>query len=132
MSGKRILVVEDDARVREACVDTLSSLGYTIVAVDDGASGLAEIERTAPDVILLDLLMPRARVDGLEFLSQVAIGPAAHTPVVILSALGEALAKHLSTDITAELRITAVLAKPVALETLVQEVERALGIGIPL
>ena len=130
MSGKRILVIEDDARVREACVDILGDLGHTIVAVDDGASALAEIEQATPDVILLDLLMPRAKMDGLEFLSEVASGPAAHTPVIILSALGETLARHLSSDLTAELRIAAILPKPVPLDTLVHEIDRAHGVGM--
>ena len=115
MTAKRILVIEDDPRVREATVGVLEDLGHTIVAVDDGASALNEIARDTPDVILLDLVMPRAQVDGLEFLSRVASGPAAHTPVIILSALGETLARHLSTDVTTELRIAAILPKPVAL-----------------
>ena len=132
MSAKRILVIEDDARVREACIDILSDLGHTIVAVDDGASAVAEIARAAPDVILLDLLMPRAKMDGLEFLSKVARGPAAQTPVIILSALGETLARHLSSEITAELRISAILPKPVALDALVQEIDRVHGAGVSL
>jgi CheY-like chemotaxis protein len=132
MSGKRILVIEDDPRVREACVDILGELGHTLVAVDDGARALAEIARAAPDVILLDLLMPRAKMDGLEFLSRVATGPAAHTPVIILSALGETLARHLSRDITAELRIAAILPKPVALDALVHEIDRVHAVGTSL
>jgi CheY-like chemotaxis protein len=43
MTGRRILVVDDDARMREACADILGGLGHTIVAVDDGAGALAEI-----------------------------------------------------------------------------------------
>ena len=132
MSGKRILVIEDDAQVREACIDILGDLGHTIVAVDDGTSALAEIARAAPDVILLDLLMPRAKMDGLAFLSQISSGPAAQTPVIILSALGETLARHLSSDITTELRISAILPKPVALDALVQEIDRAHGVGMSL
>jgi len=130
MSGKRILVIEDDPRVREACIDILGELGHTIVAVDDGASALAEIERATPEVILLDLLMPRAKVDGLDFLSKIANGPAAQTPVIILSALGETLARHLSRDITAELRIAAILSKPVSLDALVHEIDRAYDVGL--
>ena len=123
--GKRILIIEDDAGVRQACVDILVDLGHTITAVDDGATALAEITQAAPDVILLDLLMPRAKMDGLEFLSHVASGPAGRTPVIILSALGAALARHLSNDISAELKIAAVLPKPFALDTLVAEIDRA-------
>ena len=128
--GKRILIIEDDAGVRQACVDILGELGHTITAVDDGAAALAEIERAAPELILLDLLMPRAKVDGLQFLSHVASGAARQTPVIILSALGAALARHLSSDISAELNIAAVLPKPVALDTLVEEINRADSVGI--
>jgi CheY-like chemotaxis protein len=132
MTGKRILVVEDDALVREACVDVLADRGHTVVAVDDGATGLAEIARAAPDVILLDLLMPRAEVDGLEFLSRVATGAMVQTPIVIVSAVGEALARELSSHVTETLRIAAILGKPVGLDRLVQEIDRALGLAISL
>jgi two-component system, OmpR family, response regulator MprA len=132
MTGKRILIIDDDAHVREACVDILKDLGHTTIAVDDGASALTEIARATPDVILLDLLMPRAKVDGLDFLSLIARGPAAQTPVIILSALGATLARHMSNEISTGLNIAAVLAKPVALDTLVQEVARAERVGLSL
>jgi len=132
VSGKRILIVDDDAHVRQACADVLSDLGHTTIAVADGAAHLAEIARAAPDVILLDLLMPRAKVDGLDFLTLIARGPAAQTPVIIVSALGATLARHMSDEIGAGLNISAVLAKPVALDTLVQEVDRAERVGLSL
>ena len=132
MKGKRILIIEDDPDVRQACVDVLTDLGHTTIAVDDGASALAEIAQAPPDVILLDLLMPRAQVDGLDFLSRVASGQAAQTPVIILSALGATLARHMSTDISAGLNIAAVLPKPVALDTLIQEIDRADAVRMPL
>lgn len=132
MREKRVLIVDDDANVRQACADILSDLGHTTIAVADGASALAEIARAAPDVILLDLLMPRAKVDGLDLLTLIASGPAAHTPVIILSALGATLARHMSNEVSSGLNIAAVLAKPVALETLVQEVDRAERVGLSL
>jgi CheY-like chemotaxis protein len=132
MTCKRILIIDDDAYVRQACVDILEDLGHTTIAVDDGASALTEIARATPDVILLDLLMPRAKVDGLDFLSLIARGPAAQTPVIILSALGATLARHMSNEISMGLNIAAVLAKPVALDTLIQEVARAERVGLSL
>jgi len=132
MTGKRILVVEDDALVREACVDILADRGHTVVAVDDGETGLAEIAHTAPDVILLDLLMPRAKVDGLEFLSRIAAAAVVQTPIVIVSAVGEALAEEVSSHVAATLRIAAILGKPVGLDRLVQEIDRALGLAVSL
>ena len=127
MTGKRILVVEDDALLRDTCVDILGSQGHTIVAVDDGADALAEIARTPPDVIVLDLLMPRAKVDGLEFLSRIAGSAAAHTPIVILSALGEMMAREVSAPLATALCIAAILGKPVALDTFLREIDRVLG-----
>ena len=132
MIGKRILIVEDDAHVRQACADVLTDLGHTTIAVADGTGALAEIARAAPDVILLDLLMPRAKVDGLDLLTLIARGPAAQAPVIIMSALGATLAQHMSNEIGEGLNIAAVLAKPVALDTLVQEVDRAERVGVSL
>ena len=74
MRPRYILLVEDDPWVRGACVELLSSLGHTVVAVDDGAVALQEIPRRRPDVILLDLIMPRAELDGIGLLSELAAG----------------------------------------------------------
>jgi hypothetical protein len=52
--------------------------------------------------------------------------------VIIVSALGETLARHLSRDVSAELKIAAVLPKPVALDTLVAEIDRADSVGVSL
>ena len=126
MSAKRILLVEDDADVREACVDVLQSLGHTVVAVDDGAAALEEIVRQRPDVILLDLIMPMARVDGVTLLSR--LGNGAKIPIVILSALGDAVAEWVSPDLRAGLSIAAVLNKPCSFDELADTIE---GLGEP-
>ena len=126
-AGKRILVVEDDHHVREACVDVLVALGYKVVAVDDGARARAELSRLRPDVILLDLLMPRAELDGLGFLSWLAASAWADVPVVILSASGKPLAQEVSPQVASALHIAAILPKPVTLETLAREIGPLVG-----
>jgi len=127
MSPKRVLVVEDDPGVRQFCVDALQGLGYALVAVDDGSLALQEIPRFQPDLILLDLIMPRARLDGVGLLSMLARGPACNIPVIILSAFGNALAQEVSPDVTGALHIGAILSKPVSLDTLAREVYRLIG-----
>jgi CheY-like chemotaxis protein len=77
---RHILLVEDDRWVRDACVDVLGSLGHTVVAVDDGAVALQEIPRQRPDVILLDLIMPSAELDGIGLLSRLAGEPSIDIP----------------------------------------------------
>ena len=58
-----VLVVDDDASIREMLSDYLSSEGYRVALAEDGAAMRREIERAAPDLVLLDLKLPRE--DGL-------------------------------------------------------------------
>ena len=125
MSPKRILLVEDDRDVRASCAEFLGSLGHTVVAVDDGAVALGEIARLRPDVILLDLIMPKAEMDGVTLLSRLAAGPS--IPVVILSAFGDALAQELSPEVMAALPIVAILTKPFSFDALTREIDRLGG-----
>jgi DNA-binding response OmpR family regulator len=67
MSAK-ILVVEDELELSEAYEVILSSAGYTVVMAQDGYDALTILKSFEPDIILLDLRMPR--VSGLEFLEQ--------------------------------------------------------------
>jgi two-component system, OmpR family, response regulator MprA len=59
-----ILVVDDDASIRRMLERTLTADGYDVTATDGGGAALAAIERTAPDLLVLDLSLPD--VDGLE------------------------------------------------------------------
>jgi CheY-like chemotaxis protein len=123
MIAKRILLVEDDPDLRELYAEVLRDLGHTVVAVDDGAVALSEIPRLHPDVILVDLIMPKAELDGVALLSRLAAGP--RIPVVILSALADGLSDELSPEVKAALPITAILPKPVSLDALAREIDRA-------
>ena len=98
-------------------------MGHTVVAVDDGAVALSEITRLHPEVILVDLIMPKAELDGVALLSRLAAGP--RIPVVILSALADGLSDGLSPEVKAALPITAILTKPVSLDELMHEIDRA-------
>ena len=58
-----VLLVDDDAPIRRMLERTLTAEGYAITAVADGGSALAQVERSLPDVIVLDVAMPG--LDGL-------------------------------------------------------------------
>jgi two-component system, OmpR family, response regulator MprA len=58
-----VLIVDDDAPVRRTLARTLDAEGYATVLAQDGGAALAEVERQAPDVIVLDAIMPG--MDGL-------------------------------------------------------------------
>jgi two-component system chemotaxis response regulator CheY len=84
---RRILVVEDDADIREAVMQALADAGFEAVAVADGAEALETLRCAAevPDLILLDLMMPR--LNGFEFRAEQRADPTlAGIPVVICSA----------------------------------------------
>ena len=84
---RTILLVEDDADVREAITDILREAGREVVEAADGLSALAMLDQVQrPCLILLDLLMPA--MDGLEFLQKLKSHPdAADFGVLVLSGL---------------------------------------------
>ena len=67
--AERILVVDDDAGVREALSEFLLSLGYVVVAVENGEEALAEYKKSEFDVVMADLIMPN--MDGMELLRRI-------------------------------------------------------------
>jgi two-component system alkaline phosphatase synthesis response regulator PhoP len=83
-TAKRILLVEDDRFLRRACEAGLRQRGYTVLTAADGEDGLNKARAERPDLILLDLLMPK--LPGLDVLR--ALKAEARTraiPVLILS-----------------------------------------------
>ncbi|MET1062395.1 MAG: response regulator, partial [Aeromicrobium sp.] len=60
----RILVVDDDRAVRDSLRRSLEFNGYTVELASDGVEALARTPQIAPDVIIMDVMMPR--LDGLE------------------------------------------------------------------
>ena len=60
----RVLVVDDDRAVRESLRRSLDFNGYDVALAGDGAEALAGIARSAPDVVVMDVMMPR--LDGIE------------------------------------------------------------------
>ncbi len=86
MSPPRILVIEDDGAIRRLIEATLSRRGDEVHCAVDGVAGLEAAERVQPDVIVLDVMMPR--MDGWEVLTRLRASDAfAFTPVILLTAL---------------------------------------------
>jgi DNA-binding NtrC family response regulator len=63
-NGSLILIVDDDEFTRDSCLQVLSKAGYQVVTASDGNSGLSEVKRSCPDLVLIDLNMPG--ISGLE------------------------------------------------------------------
>ncbi|HET7874873.1 MAG TPA: SpoIIE family protein phosphatase [Methylomirabilota bacterium] len=85
MTAPRILVVDDDADISTIISVTLRRAGYEVVTAADGMEAIEAIRRQPPDLVLLDVMMPR--VDGFETLRRIREhGPSAQVPVIMLTA----------------------------------------------
>jgi CheY-like chemotaxis protein len=97
-AGARVLVVDDDEGIRTMVSELLQGEGYQTRTVADGAQALLESERWQPQVIVLDLIMPR--MGGREFIQAYRHVPGPRARIVALSALPRAagIAKELGCD----------------------------------
>ena len=107
-----VLIVEDDADLREMMAQLLSLEGYQTATVANGREALDYLQRSeSPEVILLDLMMPV--MDGWEFRRHQQADPTlARVPVIVLSALDQSR----TPDVTA----AAFLKKPLDFDRLIQ------------
>ncbi len=80
-----VLVVDDDARLRELLSEYLSSRGFTVTEAIDGTAALASVNESPPDLVVLDIMMPG--IDGLETLRR--LRQFSQVPVIMLTARGE-------------------------------------------
>jgi len=84
--AKKILVIDDDPAFIETINASLTTEGYEVVSAVDGIEGLKKTEEEKPDLILLDLLMPK--LGGVAFLEKIQEGKSASpVPVIIVSNL---------------------------------------------
>ncbi|MGE5247699.1 MAG: response regulator [Verrucomicrobiota bacterium] len=85
---RTILVVEDEQEIRDLLAHYLRKEGFAPIVATDGDAALARARKEKPDLVLLDILLPRA--DGLEVLRAIRATPEiARTPVVMLTAKGD-------------------------------------------
>ena len=85
---KCILIVDDDRVATELTKRTLQSNGYEVLTAGDGEEALEALKNKIPDLILLDVQMPK--MDGYTFIMKKTSDPAiAKIPVIVLSAQGK-------------------------------------------
>jgi two-component system phosphate regulon response regulator PhoB len=88
MARTKVLVIEDDRELAEVLSYNLKQAGYEVLLARDGSEGLSQAQNSAPEVILLDLMLPL--VDGLEVCRRLRSDPAMREVlIVILTARAE-------------------------------------------
>ncbi len=117
----RILVVDDEAQLRHAITRSLQGHNYEVREAEDGASALSAFEAFKPDVVLLDLMLPD--MNGVEVCRQ--LRRKHHTPIIIVSVIGEEKTKVAALDVGADDYLT----KPFGMDELLARIRVALRRG---
>jgi twitching motility two-component system response regulator PilH len=129
--SKKVLVVDDDPDVRLFNVTVLEENGYTPIEAANGEEGLKKVKKEKPDLVLLDVLMPRE--SGIRLYRNLKTDKAfKNIPVIMLSGIAEksflrsqkALTEFGGAEVPAP---EAYLEKPVESEELAEAIKKVLG-----
>src|SRR5580658_7918970 len=118
---KRIFVIEDDKDIVELVRYNLEKDGFQVTSSADGATGLAQVRKSAPDLLLLDLMLPK--VSGLDICKEVRWDVSLNRlPILILTAKGEEADRVVGLELGADDYVT----KPFSPRELVARVKALL------
>jgi len=84
----KILMIEDDPFFSQLCILALEDAGFSVTLAKDGEQGLERLKEEVPDLVLLDIILPK--MNGFEVLQSIRENPdpgVANVPVIILSNL---------------------------------------------
>jgi len=122
----KILVVDDDPDILEAISMILESQGYKVVTARDGVEGLANLKAEKPDLLILDLMMPK--MDGFAVCKELQDPRWAKykgIPILILTSVREeASRRRYELETGLELDVDDYVEKPVSPDTLLERVGR--------
>ena len=121
LNGKTILIVDDDPEIVESVKIALQSEGYTVFYARDGNQGLALAERENPDLIILDMMMPKRS----GFLVLEKLRRTRRVPIRLIMVTANEGNRHKSYAET--LGVDDYIRKPFAMDRLLDSVNRLLG-----
>jgi DNA-binding response OmpR family regulator len=117
-----ILVVEDEPNIVESLSFLMKKAGFIVRVARDGNTAIRTIESEAPDLVLLDIMMPRR--DGYEVCRTIRANPDwDHVRIIMLSAKGRDLDRRKGLELGADDYIT----KPFSTREIVERVQEILG-----
>lgn len=116
---RRVLVVDDDASIRQFLHMALTDRGYHVVTAEHGKAALEAIREAPPSLVLLDMRMPM--MDGWSFAAAYRELPGPRAPVIVLTAARDAA------EYASQIEADAFLAKPFSLSDLFRLVTTLAG-----
>jgi CheY-like chemotaxis protein len=119
---KRVLLVDDDPAIIESVRAALMMRGYEVLVAWDGAEALSRVERDRPDLLVLDLVMPRR--SGLMVLERMHRTGMRSTPIIMMTGTDE----HRHRETAEQRGVSVFLAKPFEIERLLEEVDTILNV----
>lgn len=117
----KILIIEDEQSIQNILKAFLKDTGYSVVTADDGISGIAAFHESRPDLVLLDLMLPK--VDGFTVCE--IIRRETRTPIIMLTALDDEDSQMKGFDALADDYIT----KPFSMPLVLRRIEAVLRRG---
>ena len=125
VARKKIVVIEDEPDIQEVIDYNLTREGYTVITADSGDEGVRKVVNEAPDLVLLDLLLPG--LDGIEVCRKLKMDPVTQKiPIIMVSAKGEESDVVLGLGVGADDYVT----KPFRPKELVARVRAVLRRGV--
>ncbi len=119
----KVLFIEDESALQKTIGDVLKKQGYEIISAMDGAKGIRLAESETPDLILLDLILPK--MDGFEVLRRLREGPKTRDiPIVILTNLERMEDVEKALELGAKTYLTKA---NYTIDEVVEKVKKALG-----
>jgi DNA-binding response OmpR family regulator len=119
---RTILLVDDDHEIVESMRTILENKGYRILVARDGNSGLMVAERENPDLLILDMMMPKK--SGFLVLEKLRSRPGGMIPTIMIT--GNEGSRHRA--YAEMLGVRDYIRKPFAMEKLVRSIEKVLGV----
>jgi len=118
----KIMVVDDEPDLLEVVKLILESDGYQVVTASSGQDALNRIEKDMPDLVLLDIIMPR--MDGWEVFSRIKSNPkTTDIPVIMLTAKDQRIDKLIGLHVV---RVNDYITKPFGRAELLERIKRVL------
>jgi two-component system phosphate regulon response regulator PhoB len=104
---KCVVIVEDEAPLREMWLEAVRAGGYEVVAVESADDAFARLDDLHADLVVLDLLMPPMQMSGLELLARLHENPRwRDVPVIITSGIGQAIDRETAASLGARQILT--------------------------